>query len=124
MYEFVWFITGVVSYRILSRLLGLGQAVLFFREMELSILLLLAKIADDLAFLKEFKHRALEKSKLSQEEINDIKELDERTVDGWKEVTIEKLKLTVPRQFRSAIRFSTWREAMNLLSKNIKDDLK
>jgi len=123
-YEFVWFITGVVSYRILSRLLGLGQAVLFFREMELSILLLLAKIADDLAFLKEFKHRALEKSKLSQEEINDIKELDERTVDGWKEVTIEKLKLTVPRQFRSAIRFSTWREAMNLLSKNIKDDLK
>jgi len=123
-YEFVWFITGVVSYRILSRLLGLGQAVLFFREMELSILLLLAKIADDLAFLKEFKHRALEKSKLSQEEINDIKELDERTVDGSKEVTIEKLKLTVPRQFRSAIRFSTWPEAMNLLSKNIKDDLK
>tara|TARA_R100000008_G_scaffold81762_1_gene65352 strand:- start:2004 stop:2261 length:258 start_codon:yes stop_codon:yes gene_type:complete len=76
----------------------------------------LGGVVEDVAFIKQLKYKTLEDEGASRSTIRTIKEADNKALENWKKSVIQKFIDTCPPPFRTIIRFSTWDEAMEILT--------
>ena len=118
MYELLWFLGGAFIYKFLSRLLGLYQATNVFKSLEINILLIMASMAEDVAFIKTLRYKTMKESGVDPEEIKKNRTADNEFFDAWKKITIQNIHSSVPSYIKPS--FSTWNEGMNIIKKFIK----
>jgi len=118
--QFLWFVAGVFSYRIVSSMLNYGHMYSFMRLLKEDILKLLTILEEDLRQALELKHRHLRSASVDEEEIKVKFEKDKQEINIWKEVLISRLKLHWPKYYRDLLNFNNWKEA----KKDYKDQLK
>jgi hypothetical protein len=115
--EVVWFFAGVMTYRTLAMVFAYTHMALFLEEINQQSLKLLGVISEDVAFTRSLKYLNLADSGLSEEEIETIKEIDEKTFETWKNATIYHMISAWPRSYRKMLKFQNWPEAMDELTK-------
>lgn len=118
--QFLWFVAGVFSYRIISSILNYGHMYSFMSLLKEDILKLLTILEEDLNQVIEHKHKYLLSTSLEEEEIKVKIEEDRQKINIWKEVIISRLKLHWPKYYRDLLKFNNWKEA----KKEFKNQLK
>ena len=92
---------GAVIYRIVSSFVELGQTGLYVREAEKNALVMLACVAESIAYIQTIKYNTME-------------DLD---LDKWKNSAISNLLAAYPERYRNFPRYVDWPTAMILLNK-------
>ena len=118
MYELMWFLSGALLYLVLSKLIYVSQAVVFFRDIQLHSLWLLKRLQDDITFMREIKYEVMEDCKLPPDQIKHIKAIDSEVLTFWKESIIMKFKDSLPLKYKGIVSFNSWDEAMKLFKEN------
>ena len=118
MYELMWFLSGALLYLVLSKLIYVSQAVVFFRDIQLHSLWLLKRLQDDITFMREIKYEVMEDCKLPPDQIKHIKAIDSEVLTFWKESIIMKFKDSLPLKYKVIVSFNSWDEAMKLFKEN------
>ena len=109
------FLFGLVTFRVVENLFGIGYAIIFFKEMEKNALLMLASVAESVAYIQHVKYKTMFESGLSENIIKTTKNLDEHNFNLWKSTVINNLTSAYPKSIPPA--FKTWEEALKLLDK-------
>ena len=117
MNEFLWFVLGIFSYRLIASILNYGHMSLFMDDLRNNVLKLLAIIMEDAAYMRECKYKLMKESGFSEEEIEKSEQSDKKELSVWKEATIARFINHWPRYYKSLLKFNNWNEAMNELGK-------
>lgn len=118
--EAIWFFAGVISFKLLSKLLEYKQLLAFTAETGLKVLMLSANILHDLHFMQTLKYEQMRKTGASEGELELVKTIDKRIIKNWQDSVIYKFKNTLPRSVSVAFAFHDWDSAMKTLDKYIK----
>jgi len=118
--EALWFFIGVLIHKIGSTLLGYGRVALFAQDIILHSLRLLASLTEDVAHLRQLKYLQMKKGGATDEAVDLAKEMDEKTFGNWKDSIIHKFRTNYPHQLRGIVKFKTWEEALEILTKELK----
>ncbi len=92
-----------------------GRIINFFHQAEASLLLMVVKLEEDIAFLNEFKSASLLKSGMTEQEVERSKEMDERLISNWKEVVVRTMISNYPPVFKNKINYSDWQSALKYI---------
>ena len=114
-YEISWATFGLVSYKFLSHIFDYGRVSLLIKDIVTRCLVLVGTMVEDIAFMRELKYKTMQENNIDREEIDSIRDIDEKALQTWKSNTIMTIVNSFPREFRSIIDFSTWDEAMRKL---------
>jgi hypothetical protein len=112
MNEFLWFILGVFSYRIVAGLLQYGQLAVLFEEQLYHILKLLDILSKDLDNSLEMKYSVMKDAGVHDEDIKITKEIDDKSFKIWREMTIARIITHWPKLYKKLLQFNNWNEAM------------
>jgi hypothetical protein len=116
------FSAGLFASIFLARLLEVIHTWKIVEESVGYILLMCAKIVEDVAFLQEVKRIHMEKAEFTPEQIQSFQEVDERTLTNWKDSVILSIVKRAPPHFRSLLPFTDWNEAMRHMNDLTKRD--
>ena len=116
MEQTLWFFGGAVAYSFMAKLLNYTHMLYFVREMTFHILKLLGSVAEDVAFARALKYKALSDSDLEEEQIEKIKMIDEMAIKNWKTSIIYKMLECYPKKHRNLLPFYNWDGAMQTLT--------
>jgi len=116
------FSAGLFASIFLARLLEVIHTWKIVEESVGYILLMCAKIVEDVAFLQEVKRIHMEKAEFTPEQIQSFQEVDERTLTNWKDSVILSIVKRAPPHFRSLLPFTNWNEAMRHMNNLVKHD--
>ncbi len=114
-YEALWFFGGIATYILIAKLMKYGQMSLLVTETTLHCLLLFQRASEDVAFIRKMKYDHLEEVGIEDSQVEEIKELDERTYLNWKNSAIINFISVYPRKFRNSLVFYDWSSAMKAL---------
>ena len=120
MNEFLWFVLGIFSYRIVTGILQFGHLAVLFEEQLHHILKLLDILSKDLDSALEMKYNVLEETGIHDEEIKRIKENDQESHKIWREMTIARIITHWPKLYKKLIRFNNWNEAIKYVRESKK----
>jgi hypothetical protein len=124
MYEFLWFLIGVVVCRIFSALVGYGGLYPFVREVYLLGVVFLTATVEDLLIIKKIKYELLEQSeKVDEQQLKLLQIVDDQMMESWKKASIDRFKSIWPKQLQGAIEHDTWNKAMNAISDRYKEEI-
>jgi hypothetical protein len=116
------FFAGAFASIYISRLLDVIHTWRIVNEAILSILWMLTKITEDMAFLQELKLKQMRQSGFTPEQISKFKEVDDHFLTNWKESAIVSIVKRAPRHFKSMIPFYDWNSAVRHLFKTLKGE--
>ena len=119
MEQAVWFFAGVVSFKLISKLLEYKQLVEFTAQTGLQILLVAANVLQDVTFMQAVKYRKLKESGTSEHELQLIKEIDEQIIMNWQNSVIMKFKSSIPPSVARVFDFNDWDTAMRSLDRYV-----
>lgn len=114
---FVGFAFGAATYRLVSAFIELGQIGLYVREAEKNALVMLATVAESIAYIQTIKYNTMKELELSENTIKITKNVDDYNFDKWKNAAISNLLAAYPEKYRSFTRYVDWATAMVLLNK-------
>ena len=112
MNEFLWFILGVFSYRIVSGLLQYGQLAVLFEEQLHHILKLLDILSKDLDNALEMKYSVMKDAGTHDEDIKIVQDTDDKLLKIWRETMIARIITHWPGLYKKLIQFNNWNEAI------------
>jgi hypothetical protein len=116
------FCAGIFISIWLSRLLEVIHAWRVVQETIVYLLMMCAKIVEDVAFLGEVKRKHMQEAKFTREQIRQFEEVDQRTLTNWKDSVILSIVKRSPPHFRSLVPFKDWNDAMRFMNESLKDD--
>ncbi len=111
------FIFGYATCRMLTVLLNLGSAGLLVKQAGQDALDLLKIVAEDVAFIKQLKHKTMMEGGLSEKQCESAKLLFDQSIDNWKRSAIMKYVAMYPKHFKNQLKFHDWDSAMAHLTK-------
>mgnify|MGYP001418755323 FL=1 len=112
---FIWYLLGIVSYMLVSKLINYGTSLKTYNEVIVSILQVLYVIDKGVEDANNMKYKTLEEAGAKPSEVEEHREKDKLSLDLWKELMIQSLIMMVPPKYRSSVRFKNWRQAEKLL---------
>ncbi len=118
--QFLWFVIGVFSYRIVTSILNYGHMHIFMSSLKFDILKLLFILEEDIQTAQDMKYSSLRLSKIDEGELKETMEKDKQVVNIWKEVIISRLRIQWPKYYKDLLNFNNWREAKNSHRDNLK----
>jgi hypothetical protein len=112
------FFSGAICYRVLAGLLGLLRST-YFLENTLKISLdILFRVNESIKNSTEFKYEGLLSSgACTEEELTQLKRLDEVALREWQDGSIKNLGQALPGKLQKVYKCETWREAERLYNK-------
>jgi hypothetical protein len=109
------FLIGFIVAAVAGAYYQAGRIINFFHQAEASLLLMVVKLEEDIAFLNEFKSASLLKSGMTEQEVERSKEMDERLISNWKEVVVRTMISNYPPVFKNKINYSDWQSALKYI---------
>ena len=113
---FIGFFSGVLVYRVLSSFMELGQTGLYVREAEKNALVMLATVAESVAYIQSIKYRVMEEMKVPDHTIKLTKNVDDYNFTAWKNAAVSNLLAAYPEKYRKMARYVDWKTGMNMLN--------
>lgn len=113
----LFFVAGFVTHRVLAGLYDLGQIGLYIREAEKSALIMLATVAESVAYIQQIKLSTMEDLKLSENTIKITRSIDDYNFDAWKNSAVSNLLSAYPEKYKNHKRYVDWAGAMDFLDK-------
>ena len=116
------FCCGLFASIFVARFLEVVHTWRLVQETLLYLLMMLAKIEEDVAFLGELKRKQMHLAEFTPAQIRNFEEADQRTLTNWKDSVILSIVKRAPPHFRSMLPFKTWNEAMKFMNNALKGD--
>lgn len=116
------FLAGFVTHRILIGIYDLGQIGLYIREVEKNALVMLASVAESVAYIQQIKLNTMKDLDLPETTIKKTRDIDNYNFDAWKNAAVSNLLAAYPEKYKSHARYVDWRSAMVFLDKIYKKD--
>ena len=113
---FIGFFSGVLVYRVLSSFMELGQTGLYVREAEKNALVMLATVAESVAYIQSIKYRVMEEMEVPDHTIKLTKNVDDYNFTAWKNAAVSNLLAAYPEKYRNMARYVDWKTGMNMLN--------
>ena len=113
---FIGFFSGVIVYRVLSSFMELGQTGLYVREAEKNALVMLATVAESVAYIQSIKYRAMEEMEVPDHTIRLTKNVDDYNFTAWKNAAVSNLLAAYPEKYRNIARYVDWKTGMKMLN--------
>lgn len=113
---FIGFFSGVLVYRVLSSFMELGQTGLYVREAEKNALVMLATVAESVAYIQSIKYRVMEEMEVPDHTIKLTKNVDDYNFTAWKNAAVSNLLAAYPEKYRKMARYVDWKTGMNMLN--------
>ena len=113
---FIGFFSGVLVYRVLSSFMELGQTGLYVREAEKNALVMLATVAESVAYIQSIKYRVMEEMEVPDHTIKLTKNVDDYNFTAWKNAAVSNLLAAYPYKYRSMSRYVDWNTGMKMLN--------
>lgn len=114
--------TGIFSSIFLARFFEVVHTWRLVQETLVHLLMMLAKIEEDISFLSELKRKHMKQADYTPEQIRRFEEVDQRSLTNWKDSVILSIVKRAPPHFRSMLPFKTWSEAMKFMNNALKGD--
>ena len=111
------FLAGFVTHRILIGIYDLGQIGLYIREVEKNALVMLASVAESVAYIQQIKLNTMKDLKLPENTIKKTRNIDNYNFDAWKNAAVSNLLSAYPEKYKNHARYVDWRSAMVFLDK-------
>ena len=93
---FIGFFSGVLVHRVLSSFMELGQTGLYVREAEKNALVMLATVAESVAYIQSVKYRVMEEMEVPDHTIKLTKNVDDYNFTAWKNAAVSNLLAAYP----------------------------
>ncbi len=122
--DMIWFLVGVFTYRAITTVIAYGHMANFVTSVNKQCLKLLGMVTEDVSFSRQLKYMNLEKSGLPEENVEEIKRLDDRAFSIWKNATVGNMLTNFPRTYRYLLKYDDWQSAMDELDSIYKNDKK
>ena len=108
---------GVVLYRGISSFSDLGQIGLYIREVEKNALVMLATVAESIAYIQTIKYNSMKDLDVPESTIKLTKNIDDYNFDKWKNAAVSNLLAAYPEKYKSFPRYVDWSTAMDFLNR-------
>ena len=115
------FCAGIFISVYLTRLIEVIHLWRIVKEVTIHLLLMCVTIIEDVAFLKELKHKQMVEADFTPKQIRNFEEVDERTLTNWKDSVILSIVTTAPPRFRPMLPFTSWDEAVRFLQESVRE---
>jgi hypothetical protein len=116
------FVCGIFSSVFLARFLEVVHMWRMVKETVVWLLFMCSKIVEDVAFLQEVKLSHMREAEFTPEQIRKFKEVDEKYLTNWQDSVILSLVKRAPPYMRSMLPFRSWRDAMQYMESELKND--
>jgi len=87
------------------------------KEVEKNCLMMLASVAESIAYIQAIKFQTMKDLELDENTIKLTKNVDQHNFDRWKSAAVNNLHLSYPKMFRDAAKYYSWDTAMDFLDK-------
>ena len=114
---FLSFVLGILAARTFGALMTLGQTALMVKEVEKNCLMMLASVAESVAYIQAIKFQTMKDLELDENTIKLTKNVDQHNFDRWKSAAVHNLHLSYPKMFRHAAKYYSWDTAMDFLDR-------
>ena len=118
--EFLWFVAGIFSYRVIASVLNYGHMYSFMSSLKEDVIKFLTILEEDMKQAQSIKYAYLRSSNSAEEEVEEEIKKDKQRLHIWKEVTISRLKTNWPRYYKELVKFNSWEEGRKDFENNIK----
>lgn len=115
------FIAGIWAHKLGSYLLMYGKKVAFFNDTTFAGLRMFKFVNDSITSLNKIKYDEMEKQGIEKEKLFATMEEDDNMLTLWREIAIHGIKQMLPVRMRTILTFTTWDQAMRLLTKRDKE---
>jgi hypothetical protein len=116
------FAAGIFTSFYLTRLFEVVHMWRLFQDVLARLLMMCAKIVEDIAFLGEVKKKHMRNADFTPQQIRHFEEVDERTLTNWQDSVILSLVNRAPPSFRGMMPFRSWDDAMKFLNEALKQE--
>jgi len=116
------FSAGLFASIFLARFLEVVHTWRIVHETVVHLLMMCAKIVEDVAFLEELKRKHMHKADFTRQQIQEFEEVDQSTLTSWKDSVILSMVNRAPPHFKGMVPFTTWNEAMRFMNESLKRD--
>jgi len=114
---FLSFVLGILAARTFGALMTLGQTALMVKEVEKNCLMMLASVAESIAYIQAIKFQTMKDLELDENTIKLTKNVDQHNFDRWKSAAVSNLHLSYPKMFRDEEKYYSWDTAMDFLDR-------
>jgi len=114
---FIGFMCGILAHRVLSSIWDLGQIGLYIREVEKNALVMLATVAESIAYIQTVKYNTMKEMDIPEKTIKNTKNIDDYNFQAWKNSAVSNLLAAYPPKYRSFAKYIDWNSAMKFLDK-------
>ena len=116
------FCCGVFVSVFLSRFFEVVHLHRMVQETVIHLIWMLAKMTEDIYFLRQLKRSAMEEADFTPEQIKVYEETDDKFLTNWKDTVIVSLVKRAPRHFKSMLPFHDWNSATRFLNNTLKGE--
>lgn len=109
------FACGIFASVFISRFLEVVHLWRMVRETLIHLIWMLTKLTEDIEFLRQVKYKQMKESGFSPEQMRKFQEVDDQFLTNWKDSVIVSIVSRAPRNFRTMMPFSNWKEAVSFL---------
>ena len=107
----IFFISGALLHSFFSRVVGIVRASLAFHDLERNILKILLALEEDMSTAVAAKGQLLIEAGADPEKVRAAMDLDEQTLQSWRDIVINKMIMSCPKSFWKLFKYETWAEA-------------
>ena len=122
MTEFLWFVGGALTYKILATLLRLGYVIIVIKEIQINAIKFLGTTVQEISFIHSLKYKTMAESNCSGEEIKAAKLVDKIEYAAWKKEVVRKLHSSVPPAIATSLSFKNWQDVVDILDHYYKNE--
>jgi len=115
-----WYLMGIFSYKIMSKVLNLSASLALFQESLLSSIALLKHANDNYELAS--KHAYESRAEFDRDQANSARDSDEHALKFWRKLAVINIINMTPKRFAALITFNDWRGAMKYLNKKGMED--
>ncbi len=110
------FSAGLFSSIFLTRFFEVVHTWHIVQETVAHLLMMCAKIVEDVAFLEEIKKKHMAAADFTPQQIHKFQEVDARTLTNWKDSVILSIVRRSPPRFKGMLPFTDWKQAMRFMN--------
>ena len=110
-------LAGIFAARAFTILMTLGHTALMVKEVERNCLVMLASVAESIAYIQSIKFQTMKDLKLDENLIKRTQNIDEHNFKMWKHAAVRNLHSSYPESFKGEDKYYDWKTAMDFLDK-------
>tara|TARA_Y100001973_G_C5172072_1_gene319705 strand:+ start:517 stop:924 length:408 start_codon:yes stop_codon:yes gene_type:complete len=116
------FCCGVFASVFLGRFFEVVHLHRMVRETTIHLIWMLAKMTEDIHFLRQLKRSAMEEAHFTPEQVKRFEETDDKFLTNWKDTVILALVSRSPRHFRGMLPFKSWNQAISFMNEALREE--